>query len=752
MTTSRRILACGAAAAALAGAGQAMAQTAQVARAGAPEAVSLDEIVVTAQRRSERLQDVPVTVTAFGAEEVRQARIREIDDVATRTPGLNFDAFPASQPRIAIRGIGSSDRGAAGDPSSAVFLDEIYLGRPAAVAFDAFDVSRIEVLKGPQGTLYGRNVVGGAINVVTNRPDFDRVEAAGEVTAGNYERQEGAGYVNAPFADGKAAFRASGSWRTHDGYVKNTFTGGRVEDQDTRSGRLQLAVQPKEALRLLVTVDGTRDRGAGPGQHVLDLDETDPLSAFWTVDRDRKHTAGSTDGYQNRDTWGVRGQMDWDLSFATLTYLGAYRDLDYHVAYDFDGGNPSTNFIDISGGNDEDSRFSSHEVRLSALPDSRVQWVAGVYKYDSKTLRDDILRLDIGGQGTEIYAQDARLDSYAVFGDITVPVADTVSLIGGLRYSKDKKDYRVSNTEGDSVFRAGEVFDVSVSGTYDAVTYRAGANYQPAEDRLYYVMVSKGFKSGGFQDTPSSAEDAADGFEPEYATQYEVGQKSTFLNGALTWNNTIYVLKYSDLQTRRTVGFATITDNAGKATIKGYETYLLAAVRPRPPRGQLRLHRRALRRVHARARGGLCRQPHLSHAQAQGGAVAVLRSAPGRSRRAAVRRRLPLREPHLRRQFQHRSRAAPGDQLPRRPHRLQRAFGQAGPVAVGQEPDRRTDPHLSGHVPGGQFRRLQSSSNLRPHPESEDVGAWAAGAGPVGRSLFNMIMSRRAWGADVARR
>jgi iron complex outermembrane receptor protein len=570
---SRRILTCGVAAATLAGAGHAAAQSGQ-AGTSAPDVVSIDEVVVTAQRRTERLQDVPVTVTAFGAQEVQQARIREIGDVATRTPGLVFDAFPASQPRIAIRGIGSYDRGAAGDPSSAVFLDEIYLGRPAAVAFDAFDVSRIEVLKGPQGTLYGRNVVGGAINVVSNRPEFDRIDAAGELTVGNYERLEGAAFVNAPFAGGKAAIRASGSWRTHDGYVRNTFTGGRVEDQDTRSGRLQLAVQPRDEVRFLLTVDGTRDRAAGPGQHVLDLDETDPLSAFWTVDRDRKRTAGSFDGYQNRDTWGVRGQADWDLSFATLTYLGSYRDLDYHVAYDFDGGNPSTNFIDITGGNDEDSHFSSHEVRLSALPDSPVQWVAGFYKFDSKTRRDDTLVLDIGGPGTEIYAQDAKLDSYAVFGDVTVPLGDKFSLIGGLRYSKDKKDYRVSNTEGDSIFRAEEVFDVSVSGTYDAVTYRAGANYHPAENQLYYVMVSKGFKSGGFQDTPGSAADAADGFEPEYATQYEFGQKSTFLNGALTWNNTVYVLKYSDLQTRRTDGLSIVTDNAGKATIKGYETYL----------------------------------------------------------------------------------------------------------------------------------------------------------------------------------
>jgi len=576
MMTRKRILACGAAAMVLAGAAAATAQTAVPAPSAPAQdaAISIDEIVVTAQRRSERLQDVPVTVTAFSAQEVQQARIREVGDVATRTPGLNFDAFPASQPRVAIRGIGSSDRGAAGDPSSAVFLDEIYLGRPAAVAFDAFDVSRIEVLKGPQGTLYGRNVVGGAINVVSNRPDFDRVDAAGELTVGNYKRLEGAAYVNAPLADGKAAFRASGSWRTHDGYVENTFTGGRVEDQDTRSGRVQLALKPREEIRVLLTLEGTRDRGAGPANHALDLDETDPLSAFWTVDRDRKHTAGSFDGYQNRDTWGVRGQAEWDLSFATLTYLGSYRDLDYHTAYDFDGGNPSTNFIDISGGNDEDSHFSSHEVRLNSLPDSRVQWVAGFYKFDSKTVRDDILSLDLGGRGTEIYAQDAKLDSYAFFGDVTAPISDTISLIGGLRYSKDKKDYRVSNTEGDAIFRASEVFDVTVSDTYDAITYRAGINYHPVQNHLFYLMVSEGFKSGGFQDTPGSAADAADGFEPEYATQYELGQKSTFLNGALTWNNTVYVLKYTDLQTRRTDGLSIVTDNAGKATIKGYETYL----------------------------------------------------------------------------------------------------------------------------------------------------------------------------------
>lgn len=539
------------------------------------DAATVDAIVVTAQRRDENLQDVPATVTAFGADEVKQAQIHDFGDVSTRTPGVQFDAFPASQPRIAIRGVGSFDRGAAGDPSAAVFLDEIYLARSAAVAFDAFDLERIEILKGPQGTLYGRNVVGGAINVVTRRPQLDSFDAAGEATIGNFERFEAAGFINAPFADGKAAARASLSWRTHDGYVTNTFTGDDVEDQDTLSGRLQFRVEPRDGVQLSLSLDGTRDRATGPAQHVLDLDLSDPLSGFWTVDRDRERTAGAFAGFQDRDTWGLRAEGKWDLSFATLTYVGSYRDLRYSTAYDFDGGNATTNFIDISGGNDEASDFSSNELRLSSLPESSVQWVVGVYGFNVQTDRQDILALDIGGVGTEIYDQRATTESLAVFGDATVPVTDRISLIGGLRYSKDDKTYRVSNTDGDSIFRASGPFDVTVSDAYSAVTYRLGAEFNPSDDHLFYVMVSSGFKSGGFQDNPSSGADAADGFEPEYATQVELGAKSSFLDGRLIWNNTVYLMDYTDLQTRRTLpNLTTVTDNAGAATIKGYETYL----------------------------------------------------------------------------------------------------------------------------------------------------------------------------------
>jgi iron complex outermembrane recepter protein len=536
----------------------------------------LEEVLVTAQRRGERLQDVPITVTVLDAEQIQYARVQQIGDVASRTPGVSFDAYPASQPRVFIRGIGSPDRGAAGDPSAAVFLDEIYLGRPAAVAFDAFDLERIEVLKGPQGTLYGRNVVGGAINVLSRRADPSAFDAGAEVTVGNYQRLDGAAFVNAPLADGKAAVRASGSWRTHDGYVRNTFTGNRVEDQDTSSTRLQLVARPSDDVRLSFTLDGTRDRATGPAQHAFDLDEGSPRAAFWTVDRNRERTAGATDGYQDRDTWGARLQLDWDVSFATLTYLGSYRDLDYHTFYDFDGGNRATNLIDIAGANDEQSDFYSNELRMSSLPGARVSWVAGLYNFGSDTDRLDTLALNLAGDAlNEIYTQRATLDSYAVFGDVSWPLTDRFSVTTGVRYSRDEKDYRVSNTAGAAIVRAEERFDVTVDRSYDAATYRFGGSFNLAEDHLLYLMVSRGFKSGGFQDTPASAADAADDFDPEYATQYELGQKSTFADGTLVWNNTLFLLDYTDLQTRRVLdSLAIVTDNAGEATIKGYETYL----------------------------------------------------------------------------------------------------------------------------------------------------------------------------------
>lgn len=540
-------------------------------------------IIVTARRRAEDLQDVPVTVTVFGAEEIQQARIQQIDDVVARTPGLTFDVFPASQPRLFVRGIGSSDRGAAGDPSSAVFMDEVYLGRPAAIAFDAFDVERIEVLKGPQGTLFGRNVVGGAINVVTRRPDTSGFDASAELSYGNYNRLDGAGFVNVPFAGNSGAVRISGAYRSHDGYVRNAHLGVDVEDQDSLNGRLQILGEPSDTFRFHFSIDGTRDRMTGPGNHVLELDASDPLSNFYTPNFDPDVTYGSQVGYQDRDTYGIRAQIEKDLPFATLTFLGSYRYLKYGNRYDLDGGNPEPtspvfNAVNISGGDDEEAELSSQELRLSSLPGSAFTWVVGAYHYRQDVQRANIFNLDSRVIApialTEIYDQDASVDSIAFFGDASVPITDSLSVFGGLRWTKDKKKARLFNTRSMVPLRADEFFDVSASDDFDDITYRAGLEFKPGRDHLFYGSISKGFKSGGFQDTPANAAAAATPFLPETAIQYEIGQKSRFFDGHVIWNNTLFYIDYSDLQTSQLVNGQSVVENAGKATIKGYETQL----------------------------------------------------------------------------------------------------------------------------------------------------------------------------------
>ena len=569
----------------------AQAQDASTAPSADAEATDFQDgdIVVTAQRRSQRLQDVPVTLTAFGAEQIAESRIQSVDDVALRTPGLNFDAFPPTQPRPFVRGIGSSDRGAAGDPSTAAFLDEVYLGRPAAVAFDVFDIERIEVLKGPQGTLWGKNVVGGAISVITRKPQLDRFDAGAEVSYGNYDAIDLAGFVNVPFAQGTGALRVASSFRQHDGYTPNLFTGNRLDDAETFSVRAQVAAEPRDGVSFLIGGDYTRDRALGPAKHVTDRDLSSSRGLFWTIDPDRDYTKSETDGFQNRDTWGVRGQATIDIGFADLNFIASYRELEYDYLEDIDGGNPTFNLVNITATNTEESRFSSEELRLSSHAGSPFSWIVGLYHFNQSTSRQDTLFLDqratlsapVVFNRRDIIDQFAKTDSYAAFVDITVPLTSTIEAFGGARYSYDTKDFSISNRKSVAPLRATELYAITADDSWGSFTFRGGVNYKPSRDLMFYALVSRGYKSGGFQDTPTTGISAATPFAPEQATLYEIGQKGTFFGGRLIFNNTLFWTDYTNMQVRQTVGTQTFTTNAGSSVIKGYETQ----VSLRPVRG-----------------------------------------------------------------------------------------------------------------------------------------------------------------------
>ncbi|MBB6123795.1 TonB-dependent receptor [Sphingobium subterraneum] len=548
----------------------------------APDAGSdtgaIQEIVVTAQKRAQNVQDVPMTLSVLSGGQVEEARVDRVGDLANRVPGLGFDNFPVTQPRPAIRGIGSSDRGAAGDPSTAVYVDEVYYGRPGAIAFDAFDVARIEVLKGPQGTLWGKNVVGGLIHIVNQRPTLGDFGASVQTTLGNYDRKDVAAFVNVPLS-GTAALRVTGGLRNRDGFARNIAIGGRVDDEDARFVRAQALVEPTERLSVLVAGDYRRDHMAGSNRHTVGVDPSSSRAPVWAnaIDTVPDHVRQDTNGYQNRESYGVRGSIDWELDPFTISSITSYRWLDYAAFEDADGGNPTTNRINARGGNFETSRFWSQELRVAAPSSSAVKWVLGAYYYHQNTRRTDSLIVDAppAPSGTFLardqFDQRAKIDSYAVFADVTVPLIDAVSVFGGVRYSYDHKDYDLTNANSTALLRAGARYTIEADKGWDKLTYRAGVQYRPAKDIMVYALVSSGFKSGGFQDTPASATSARTPFSPEAATNFEIGAKTRLFDRKLLLNTSVYRIDYSDLQVRRTIGLDTFTVNAGSARIKGLE-------------------------------------------------------------------------------------------------------------------------------------------------------------------------------------
>ncbi len=541
------------------------------------------EMVVTAQKREQTVQEVPISIVLLPAEMVEKERIQTIRDVTDRTPSLDMDSYPSSQPRLFLRGVGSADLGAAGDPSVGVFIDDVYIARPSGVAFDVFDVDRIEVLRGPQGTLWGKNVAGGAINVVSAKP---RNELAATVagTLGNYDRYEANAMINAPLGE-RVATRWTVSARQHDGYVHDTYTGKNLNDEDRVSGRGQFRFLPSDAVVINVSFDGTRDRALGPARHIKALDPSDPLSALWTVTTgDLDVVQSNLDGFQNRDVWGGRGEIDWIAGPTTLTSITSYRKLKYDYMEDFDGGNPDIYLINLQGGDDEHSTSFSQELRLAGQAAGGPNWVTGLYYEKDDT--DRLYKVEMDNQlsglppGTFLlqdnFDQSNETESYALFGDVTVPVSDRWSVAAGARYSNDSKDYELT-TFGTYNITSDEFYSVHPSDSWHAVTWRAVAQYRPSDDTMLYGTISKGYKAGGFQDTPGTAASAVVPFNPETVINYELGVRSASNEGRLIANATAFYMDYTDLQVRFTEGLNVITLNAGKAEIKGLELQLNGA-------------------------------------------------------------------------------------------------------------------------------------------------------------------------------
>ena len=552
---------------------------------------AIEDIVVTARRREESLQSAPVTETVFTGAQLRAKSINDIARLIQATPGVNFDAFPRSAPRPFFRGIGSSNQGAGGDPSSVAFLDGVYLGRAGMLGIDFFDMQRVEVLKGPQGTSFGKNVVGGAVNFITEKPVTD-AEARGQLTFGEYTQLNGNLMLNIPLSDSIATRIVLGAV-TNDGFRK-TPNGHPLDNENKLSARLQTIFGLGTGTSLLLAADyAAQDIAEGSRYNVAVLPfHTDKPRGFDDYNKPRIANPDVYGGITN-NTGGARAEFNTDaLGFATLTVTGAWRTLKVDSLEDFDGTSTAQNKLNgfpLSGVQvvqNERADSYSGETRLTSLGRGPFSYLAGLYYNhdDISRQREDQTSLN----PTTINEYDGRSKnrSYAVFGEAQYKFDFGLGIFGGARYTDEKKEYGVQRLRGNRSAPAPSysTFDTPGISREKLVTYRVGADYRINPNVFLFGTVSTGFKSGAFQEQPSSEILARIPTAPEKVTNYEAGIKTDFLDRRVRANVSGFIAKYSNLQTIQVIPDATlgaggtrVSTDTGNATIKGIETELILA-------------------------------------------------------------------------------------------------------------------------------------------------------------------------------
>jgi iron complex outermembrane receptor protein len=573
----------------LAASGLTMPAIAQTDPQPAEETGGLEEIVVTAQKTRDNLQTVPLSLTAFTGDNLTRSNIENVKDLAARTPSLNVDTFSPGQPRYFIRGIGGTAAGSARDAAVGVFVDEVYMGRPSMTSTDFVDIDRVEILRGPQGTLFGRNVVGGALSYFTRKPD-DEFRAQAALTVGNYDKIDGSFAVSGPLSEGVSA-KLSFSSRNHGGYAFNETTGNDIETEHSNAVRGALRFQPGEGVDIQLNADYSKLTGNGNWWHLLREGPNSIGKANADPRRGRNYT---DDGFNRIRNGGVSLNARFESLIGEIASITAYRESKLRTRANTTGlfvaelTDPNRNqyhhtlFIQED---DTDSKQFSQELRLASDISDRLSSVVGIYYFHEKvdtTNITDYRFLRFNSQGRRRFDASNTTDSYAAFANLAWEVTDRLKLRGGLRWSRDDKDHIVvAGGNNYTPYRDGGVivpgFTAPGRAAWSALTPAFSVNFQATPTKFLYASVSRGFKSGGFSDTEVERLSAMEPFDPEFAWNYEVGLKSEWLDRRLRFNASLFYTDYTDLQVTviRQVDpnfppFG-VTGNAGKVVIKGAE-------------------------------------------------------------------------------------------------------------------------------------------------------------------------------------
>ena len=555
--------------------------------AAAQDEVALEEIVVTAQKRAQSLQDVPLSVAAVTGDALEARNITEVSQLQTTTPNFAFQG--SNNPRgagITIRGIGTSNFSSAIEGSVGIVVDGVPIGRQGAGFTDFFDVGRIEVLRGPQGTLFGKNASAGVLNIVTRDPG-QTPEFRAQATLGEDDERVFRASASGPLGDTLAG-RASAYSTSRDGYLTNVSNGQKLNERDEWGARAKLVWTPTEDLTI---------RFGG------DYSSRDAACCIWTIRsygtnaalRNQHAAVGIAAGPDNRkvnlngqvfveqEVYGGSAQIDYTLANGlTLTSISAVR---WWLAVDNNDADQTTlALLDINNG-DSEQRQITQEIRLASPSDGVVQWVAGLFLFDQDYDLQNAQRGTFGQAlpaGVQLsrqinVANDTK--NYAAFGDVTWTISEAWSLFGGLRYTDETLKTHFVRIAQPGTLPLGAAVNQRQKRSDTAWTWRVGAQFEPNSDVMFYGFAARGFKGGGFNALQDSA--ALRTIEPEIPMAYELGVKSELFDRRLRLNLALFHTEFDDFQTQAisvsstgTLTFDVI--NAGKLRTQGLEADITA--------------------------------------------------------------------------------------------------------------------------------------------------------------------------------
>ncbi|KMS56465.1 TonB-denpendent receptor [Novosphingobium barchaimii LL02] len=584
----------------------------------APEAASDNDIIVTATRRETTLQSTPIAVSAFSQDTLNKNQVKDVTDLARFVPSLQFNQQgDQSAVLLTLRGIGNdSAYTEVADPEVAIYIDGIYSPRSQGASVLMYDMERVEVLRGPQGTLFGRNATVGALSLISAKPKLGKFEGNVELTAGNYDRFGVRGAINIPVTD-TLAFRVAFVSDRHEGYAdfqpapdiaginRSAFvtTGKKYYAADQQSGRVSMLWQPSDRFSWNLSGEGFLDNGA-PVIGLLQTPRAD--TKRWSTLSD---TAPDTDRY----SVAARSTMNYDLTDGIqLSYIAGWSRIGGSTRTDADAGAlPPTGLADADGndlplGAFNENRtlssrydFQSHEVQLKSTGEQAIDWILGAYySHEKNKIRFDIDQRNGYRDGTFSWAgsfiqANRQIDSRAAFGQAVWHATDWLRVTGGLRYTSDKKQDiggRNVTFSGDGCSAAdsapggacqGGIFGAypgasaaelvallpgfgisnnDVKGKWDKLTYLARVDADLAPDTLGYASLSTGFKSGNIQDNAGLT-------DPETLTNYEVGLKTRFLDRRVTLNLAAYYSDFKGYQVNQAVTFRDAEGNVVRSQI-----------------------------------------------------------------------------------------------------------------------------------------------------------------------------------------